>query len=86
MKVYIPMYFNIKFTNSVVYGSKLLYNFVQSTKFFPLDLREIANKTIKNNAFFAHTESNLLAMIFDERKSVRERAIQKDYPLSQKFI
>lgn len=77
MKVYVPMYFNVKFYNSVIYGSALLYKFIQSTQFLPLNLREVVNKTISNNAFFAHPENILLTMLFDERKPVRERAIRK---------
>lgn len=77
MKVYVPMYFNVKFYNSVVHGSALLYKFIKSTQFLPQNLREIVNKTIQNNAFFAHPENILLTMLFDERKPVRERAINK---------
>lgn len=62
MKVYVPMYFNVKFYNSVIYGSALLYKFIQSTQFLPLNLREVVNKTISNNAFFAHPENILLTM------------------------
>lgn len=71
------MYFNVKFYNSVVYGSKLLFNFIRSSQFLPKNLQEIVNKAIQNNSFFAHTENILLAMLFDERKSVRENAINK---------
>jgi len=33
MKVYVPMYFNVKFLSSVIYGSSLFYRFIRSTKF-----------------------------------------------------
>ena len=46
MKVYVPMYFNVKFYNSVVYGSALLYKFIKSTQYLPLNLREIVNNEI----------------------------------------
>lgn len=77
MKVYVPMYFSVKYYNSVVHGSVLLYKFIKSTQFLPQNLKQIVNKIIQNNAFFAHPENVLLAMLFDERKSVREKAIKK---------
>ncbi|XP_050340757.1 uncharacterized protein LOC126767235 [Bactrocera neohumeralis] len=77
MKVYVPMYFNIKFYNSVVYGSLLFFKFIQSTRYLPPTLREIANTVIQNNSYFAHPENILLAMLYDKRKDVRERAIKK---------
>lgn len=77
MKVYVPMYFNIKFYNSVIYGVALMYKFIKSTRFLPQNLKEIVNRTIQNNSFFAHPENVLLTMLFDDRKSVRERAIKK---------
>lgn len=77
MKVYVPMYFNVKFYSSVIYGSVLLFKFIQSTQYLPATLREIVNTVILNNSYFAHPENVLLAMLFDDRKYIRERAIKK---------
>lgn len=77
MKVYVPMYFKVKYFNSVVYGSKLLGEFISSTQYLPQNLREIINNVVQNNAYFAHPENVLLTMLFDETKEVRERALRK---------
>jgi len=77
MKVYIPMYFNVKYYNSVVYGSSLLFHFIQSTKYLPETLRNIVNNVVQHNSYFAHSENVLLTMLFDSRKSIREKCIKK---------
>lgn len=77
MKVYVPMYFNVKYYSSVIYGSALLGKFIRSTQYLPQNLREIVNNVVQNNAYFAHPENVLLTMLFDDRKSVRERCINK---------
>lgn len=77
VKVYVPMYFNVKYYNSVIYGSSILYKFIRSTQFLPQNLQEIVNNAVQNNPFFAHPENILLTMLFDDRKAVRERALKK---------
>lgn len=77
MRVYVPMYFNVKFYSSVIYGSALLFKFIRSTQYLPPSHREIVNKVVQNNGYFAHPENVLLTMFFDDRKSVRERCIKK---------
>lgn len=77
IKVYTPMYFNVKYYNSVVYGSILLYKFICWTQFLQLNLRKVVNTVIEDNAFFAHSENILLAMLFDHRKQTRDIALKK---------
>lgn len=77
IKVYVPMYFNVKFYSSVVHGSTLLFKFIRTTQTLPDAHREIINTTVQNNAYFAHSENILLSMLFDDRKEVRDRAIKK---------
>lgn len=77
MKVYVPMYFNIKYRNSAVYGSALLGKFIKWTQYLPDNLRNIINPVIQNNCYFAHSENVLLTMLFDDRKNIRKLALQK---------
>lgn len=77
VQVYVPMYFNVKYYNSVIYGSSILHKFIRSTKFLPQNLQEIVNNAVQNNPYFAHPENILLTMLFDDRKAVRERALKK---------
>lgn len=77
IKVYVPMYFNVKYFNSAVYGSALLGKFIQWTQYLPDNLRNIVNRVIQNNSYFAHSENVLLSMLFDDRKDIRKLALQK---------
>lgn len=77
MKVYIPMYFHIKYYNSVIYGSVLLSKFVRSTQYLTDNLRGVIIPVINNNSYFAHSENVLLTMLYDDRKAIRVRAINK---------
>lgn len=77
MKVYVPMYFNVKYCNSAVYGSALLGKFIQWTQYLPDNLRNIVNPVIQNNSYFAHSENVLFSMLFDDRKEIRKLALKK---------
>lgn len=77
MKVYVPMYFNIKYYSSVVYGSVLFFKYITWAQFLDQNLRTIVNRVIENNSYFAHSENILLSMLFDDRKEVRDNAIKK---------
>ena len=72
--VYFPCYFYIKCHPKVTDGpSNLLKIFNSITKFPNRQVREIALKTAQRNAFFAHSENVLLAMLSDTN-SVQNRA------------
>lgn len=77
MKVYIPMYFNIKYYNSMAYGSVLFYKFIQWTKYLPPTLLATVHKVMIDNSFFASSDNVLLSMICDERKQIRQMAFEK---------
>lgn len=77
MKVYIPMYFNVKYYNSILYGSFLLFKFIHWINFLPQDLISVVHQVMNDNSYYAHSESILLGMIFDERKPIREMAFEK---------
>lgn len=77
IKVYTPMYFNIMCYSSVVYGSALFHKFIRWTQDLEPHFRDVVNKVIKDNAYYAHSENILLAMLFDDRKEKRNIAIKK---------
>lgn len=77
MKVYVPMHFNIKYYNSVVFGSVLFYKFIRWTQYLDTNLRGVVNNVIKDNSYYAHSENILLAMLFDDKKETRNIAIKK---------
>ena len=71
------MYFNVKYYNSVVYGSALLGKFIIWTQYLDQNLRNVVHRVVANNPYYAHSENVLLAMLFDDRKAIRDRAVNK---------
>lgn len=65
IKVYMPMYFKLKYYNSVVYGSILFYKFICWTQCLDSNIRPIVNNVVKENAYYAHSENILLAILFN---------------------
>lgn len=77
IRAYVPMYFNIKYYSSVVYGSALLSKFIRWTRYLQSNLRDIIDGVIQSNSYFAHPENIILSMLFDDRKAIRDRAMNK---------
>ena len=76
IKVYVPMYFNVKYYSSVIYGSALLFKFIRLINFLPPTPREVIHSVVQNNSYFAHPENIIVSMLYDDRKSVRDEAIK----------
>lgn len=76
IKVYVPMYFRIKYRPSVVYGSTHLFKFIRSIQYLEDNLRKLLEEKIQNNSYFAHSENILLSMLFDDRKEQRDIGIK----------
>ncbi|KAL4718111.1 hypothetical protein ACJJTC_005692 [Scirpophaga incertulas] len=77
VKVYAPSWFAIKSKPSCKDGSRHLFNIIYSSRYLPDDLKGIVDTVIQRNAYFAHAENVLLAMITDERKHIRELAARR---------
>ncbi|CAH1111453.1 unnamed protein product [Psylliodes chrysocephalus] len=77
MKVYAPVWFSIKTQPSIQYGSVHLYEMIHKSREFPDKIKTIINRVISTNAYFAHPENILLAMITDERVHIRELGIRR---------
>uniref|UniRef100_A0A6P7H1G5 Uncharacterized protein LOC114349192 n=1 Tax=Diabrotica virgifera virgifera TaxID=50390 RepID=A0A6P7H1G5_DIAVI len=75
-KVYAPMWFTIKTKPKIKDAPFNLWKSIYLSRYLKKDLREIVDTTIQRNAFFAHAESLLVAMITDERRHIREQARQ----------
>lgn len=51
--------------------------FIRWTKYLNPSLRIVVNAVILNNSYYAHSENVLLAMLFDYRKTIRDKAIRQ---------
>lgn len=80
--VYAPAHFQIKYQSSCLFGSLHLWNIIQASKFLEINAKHrpyltTVRDSIQRNAFFAHPENLMLAMLNDESQDVRLRGWQK---------
>lgn len=74
MRVYVPVWFQIKGRPNWYDGAVHLFRIIQYTRLDVPEVLEIVNKCVANNSYFAHSENILLAMIADENKLTRRKA------------
>lgn len=67
MKVYVPVWFDVKCRPRCIDGSRHLFQLIQRSRYLPRESREAVDAVIQRNGFFGHPENVLLAMLFDER-------------------
>lgn len=77
LKVYAPSWFRIKMNGSVKDGSKHLFQFIKSSRYLEKKYLDIIDPVIQRNAFFAHPENILLAMLTDKDADIRQLALKK---------
>ena len=72
MKVYVPVWFAIKQQPCFTNGAKHLFKMLHSIQTLDHQSKAITNKVLQRNAFFAHPENLLVAMISDENLIIRQ--------------
>lgn len=72
MKVYLPVWLETKYQHMWFHGARHLFQLLYRTREHVPKLFGQVKHYILQNAYFAHPENLLLAMIADERKHVRE--------------
>ena len=76
MKVHVVVWFSIKHLSQFCNGSENLLLLIESCRFLPLNIQEIAYKWICQNAYFGHCESILLLMVYDDENDIRQKALE----------
>lgn len=76
MSVYVPAWFRIKEKPKCTSGSLHFFNILENSRKLDTDVFDVAFETLSRNAFFAHSENLLLAMIADDDQAVRQRAYE----------
>ena len=74
MKVYVPMWFEIKANPYVASGARHISNAISLVKQQSEEVQKIVVPVLQRNAYFAHHENVLLAMLADENPTIRELA------------
>ena len=72
MNVYVPAWFSIKRRNSCSDGARHFFKLLNFSQSQAKRVRDIVNKVLQRNAFFAHPENILLAMLLDKDEHIRE--------------
>jgi hypothetical protein len=73
---YVPTWFLFKRYYLLVNGSKNLFFLMEQVKLLPKNMKEVAQKSIQGNAYLAHSENLLLAMLADTDVNARKKAVQ----------
>lgn len=77
LKVYAPVWFEIKTKPHICDGARHLWKVINSSRGFPDNVKHIIDKVFADNAYFAHPENLLLAMLSDPRPYIRELAARR---------
>ncbi|XP_050308327.1 uncharacterized protein LOC126744782 [Anthonomus grandis grandis] len=77
VKVYAPVWFQIKTHPSCKDGSRNLWKLIQNSRYLSKELRDVIDPVIQRNAYFFHPENLLLAMLTDEQKNIMELAARR---------
>jgi len=77
VKVYVQVWFAVKTKPSCKDGPKHLMQMIQLSRQFSDQVRHVIDPVIQRNAYFAHPENLLLAMIADERPHIRQLGLHR---------
>jgi hypothetical protein len=77
IKVYAPLWFEIKLKPQCYYGASHLWKAIHLSRFLPSVERDVVDKCIQQNGYYGHPENVILNMMTDERKHIRELAVRK---------
>jgi hypothetical protein len=71
VKVYAPVWFNIRNKPYFTCGSWHTWNMIRLSRYMSVELKTIIDPVIQRNAYYAHPENLLVGMISDESRYVR---------------
>jgi hypothetical protein len=77
IRVYAPMWFGIKAQPSCKDGARHVHQMLVKSRYLSPKLKKIVDPVIHRNAYFAHPENLLLAMMTDHRPHIRELGLRR---------
>ena len=77
IKVYASTWFLIKYKSACKYEPQHLFHLIQSSRYLQTKFKNIIDKVIQRNAYFAHAENVLIGMLANDRKHIRELALRR---------
>lgn len=76
LKVYAETWFDIKLNSNCINGTKHFFNLIKRSRYLDIDQKKIVHAVLKRNGYFAHAENVILAMLFDDKKEIRQKAYE----------
>jgi hypothetical protein len=76
LQAYVPVWFAIKTKPSCEDGSKHFHKLIKLTRQLPNEVKAAIDPVIQRNAYVAHSENMLLAMVADERPHIRQLGLR----------
>lgn len=77
IRVYAPMWFAIKVHSSCKDGARHIHQMLVKSRYLSPKHKKIVDPVIHRNAYFAHPENMLLAMMTDHRPHIRELGLRR---------
>lgn len=77
IQVYAPVWFAIKTNPSCTDGAKHLWLTVHLSRPLPREVKNVIDPVIQRNAYFAHPENLLIAMVTDDRDHIKQLALRR---------
>src|SRR6218665_2188963 len=77
VKVYAPIWFEIKSKPSCTDGSHRLIHMIHYSRYLSTELKRIVDPVIQRNSYFAYLENLLIAMATDERPHIRQLTLRR---------
>src|SRR6218665_2591838 len=77
VKMYAPLWFEIKSKPSCIGGSRHLFHVIHYSRYLSTELKRIVDPVRQRNSYFAHPENLLIAMATDERPHIRQLALRR---------
>ncbi|CAH0547286.1 unnamed protein product [Brassicogethes aeneus] len=77
VKVYAPVWFAIKTKPRCWDGARHLWKIIYLSRYLPQILRNVIDPVIQRNAYFSHPENLLLAMLTDDKPTIRTLALRR---------
>ena len=77
MSIYIPAWFQIKSNSNLTNGARHFFTLLNCSQSMTQRVRDVVNRVLQRNGFFAHPENILISMLMDEQEHVGEMAWRK---------
>lgn len=80
------MWFQIKRQSSCINGPNNLCQSIILSRYLPQELKAVIDPVIQRNGFFGHPENILIAMLYDDRRHIKELALRRILRVRKRIV